>query len=506
MNFKISKEPIEKVRADIIVLLCHQKTKDKDDKGIAVLDKGDGGLEIDKILGGAISKIIKDESFRGEAGSLKFIHTYEKIASKGILLVGIGKPSEFTTDISRRIGGEIAKCANKVKATTVAGVVSTDSIKGFAARERVEAFIEGVILGSYKFERYKDKNDVETNTLKDIIFITKGSSSKIEEIIQKSQVVAENVNLARDLGNTPSNDLTPASLATIAKDIAAKNKMKCVVLGPKEIKEEKMNLLLAVNHASENEPRFVHASYKPAKKARSKIAIIGKGITFDSGGYNLKPGTHMYEMKNDMAGAAACVALMNIVGYLKPSVAIDFYMPITDNMIDAKGEVPGNIIKSRSGKTVEIISIDAEGRLILADAISYALENEPDYIIDIATLTGGVLYALGEIYTAIVGNDQKLVDKYLKAANEAGEPAWPFPLTKEYKKGFTEGPADLRNQGKTRASVIEGAIFISEFVGSTKWLHLDIAESSWCDEEKDYVSKGSTGATIRTLTKLLLSI
>jgi leucyl aminopeptidase len=414
--------------------------------------------------------------------------------------------NEYTPDISRRIGAEVTKYANKIKATTVAGVVRPTPISRYPAVQRVEAFVEGIVLGSYKFERYKDKKDVEANTLKEIIFVMNGNGAKIEDAAQRSRIIAENVNFARDLGNIPSNDLTPSDLAAIAKDIASKNKMRCVVLGPKEIKEERMNLLLAVNHASENEPRFVHASYRPAKKTKTKVAIIGKGITFDSGGYNLKPGSYMYDMKNDMAGAAACIALMNIIGSLKPNVAIDFYMPMTDNMIDAKGEVPGNIIKSRNGKTVEIISADAEGRLILADAISYALDNKPDYIVDIATLTGGVLYALGEIYTAVLGNNQKLVDKYLKAAMEANEPAWQLPLVKEYKKSLAEGPADLKNQGKSRASAIEGALFLAEFVGETKWVHLDIAESAWCDEEKDYIQKGSTGATIRTLARLLGSI
>lgn len=506
MQFKFSTEALEKIEADVVAVLCQQKTKDKDDKGIAVLQSSDGGTGLDKLFGGLISKIIGDEAFRGETGATKLIHTCGKIPAKAILLVGIGKSSELTLDCFRKVGAKIAAAVNEMKAVSVAGIVQPEAIKSLASHDRLEALVEGFILGSYKFETYKNKKDVEPNTLKEIIFIANGGHTKLNEAVERGKLIADGVNLVRDLVNLPAKDLTPDDLAKKAAEVAKDCRLACKILGPAEIKHEKMELFLAVNRGSHNEPRFIHLGYKPSGKPKAKVALIGKGITFDSGGYDLKPGRHMLDMKTDMAGAATCIAVMKIISALKPNVSVDAYIPATDNMIGAKAEVPGNIIRGRGGKTVEIVSTDAEGRLILADAISYATDNKPDYLIDIATLTGGVLYALGEIYTAVLGNDQKLIDKYLAASKIEAEPTWQLPLAKEYKKGLTEGPADLKNVAKTRADTIAGALFLEEFVGETKWAHLDIAESARAEEDRDYTPRGGTGATVRTLVRLLTSL
>ncbi|MBI2974943.1 MAG: leucyl aminopeptidase, partial [Deltaproteobacteria bacterium] len=500
MQIKFGHEALEKIKSDIVVALATQKTKGKDDKGIAVLQKSDGGIALDKALGGLISKIIAEEKFRGETASFRIIYSQGRIPAKMILLMGLGKTDEFSNDVLRKIGAKIASVANDFKAKNVAGLIQPESIKGLQPYSRIQALVEGFILGSYKFEQYKDKKDIEPDAFSESIFVFKGNPAaqqKIRTAIDRALLTADGVNMVRDLVNMPPKDLTPDALAKKAKEVASAAKLGCKILGPKEIKEEKMGLLLAVAKGSEHEPRFIHLSYRPSKKAKKKIALVGKGVTFDSGGYDLKPSKHMLAMKNDMAGAATCIAVMKIISALKSEIEIDAYMPATDNMIDAKAEVPGNIIKSRRGKTVEISNTDAEGRLILADAIDYALERKPDYIIDIATLTGGVLYALGEIYTAVLGNDQKLIEKYIKAANETNEPAWNLPLVKEYKKGFFGGPADISNVSKTFASTISGALFIEEFVKDTKWLHLDIAESAWAEEERAYTPKGGTGGTVR---------
>ena len=264
-----------------------------------------------------------------------------------------------------------------------------------------------------------------------------------------------------------------------------------------------MNLISAVSRGSLNPPRFIHIRYKPAKKTNKSMAIVGKGVTFDSGGYNLKPSRHIENMKADMGGAAAVLGLMKILPVIKPNVVVDAYIPASENMIDGEAHKPGDVIKSRSGKTVEILNTDAEGRLLLADAIDYAIAKKPDILIDLATLTGGVRYALGEIYTAILGNDQKLIDNILAASKEAGEPMWQLPLEKEYLKGFKESIADMSNTGKSFASTINGALFLNEFVGKTKWGHLDIAEAAWSDDARGYRSKGGTGAGVQTLVKFL---
>ncbi|MBI2091516.1 MAG: leucyl aminopeptidase [Deltaproteobacteria bacterium] len=496
MQIKFGHEALEKIKSDIVVALATQKTKGKDDKGIAVLQKSDGGIALDKALGGLISKIIAEEKFRGETASFRIIYSQGRIPAKMILLMGLGKTDEFSNDVLRKIGAKIASVANDFKAKNVAGLIQPESIKGLQPYSRIQALVEGFILGSYKFEQYKDKKDIEPDAFSESIFVFKGNPAAQQKI---------RAALDRAVRCGSEQEQIDDALAKKAKEVASAAKLGCKILGPKEIKEEKMGLLLAVAKGSEHEPRFIHLSYRPSKKAKKKIALVGKGVTFDSGGYDLKPSKHMLAMKNDMAGAATCIAVMKIISALKSEIEIDAYMPATDNMIDAKAEVPGNIIKSRRGKTVEISNTDAEGRLILADAIDYALERKPDYIIDIATLTGGVLYALGEIYTAVLGNDQKLIEKYIKAANETNEPAWNLPLVKEYKKGFFGGPADISNVSKTFASTISGALFIEEFVKDTKWLHLDIAESAWAEEERAYTPKGGTGGTVRSLVNFLMS-
>lgn len=505
MQFKFSNEPLEKIKTDLVVILCPQKKKNKDDKGTAVLQKSDYGVNLDEYLGGLISKIITEEKFHGDSDSHKLLYSFGKIPARAILLIGIGEMKDFNLDVPRKAGAAVVKAANSISAHSATLVVQPENLKGFDPAVRVQAFAEGIILGGYKFERYKDKKNIEPDTLKEVILITNKGQAKLGTAVKRGTVIAEGVNMVRDLVNLPAKDLTPELLAKKAKDIAVKENLNCKILGPKEIEKEKMGLFLAVSAGSKNEPRFIHLAYKPAKKAKARAALIGKGVTFDTGGYDIKPGNGMLHMKDDMAGAAVCMAVIKIISELKLPIAIDVYIPATDNVIDGASEVPGNIVRARNGKTVEIISTDAEGRLILADAITYALEKKPDFIIDAATLTGHVLYSLGEIYTAVLGNNQKLADKYLSASKEENEPAWQLPLVAEYKKGMKDGIADLKNIGKSKAGTIVGALFLEEFVGKTKWLHLDIAESSWTEEDRDYTPKGGTGATIRSLVNMLAS-
>jgi len=503
MKFTYTHESVLKIKSDILVIPCWQKIdeKNKDDKGIAVISKG-SGHDIDKLMGGLLSKIIKDEKFSGETADYRIVYTGGKIPAKAVILAGYGKLKDYTMEISRKVGAKVTEVAEKIKAKSLSATVWPEKVNGLTSAQRVTAFIEGLLLGSYRFEIYKDKKDREKKTLNELILSVKSERQKIEAAINKAIIISENVMLARDMVNTPAKDMTPEDVAKKGREIAKKHGLACTVWGKKEISREKMGLLLAVAKGSENEPKFVHIRYKPGK-SKTKIALIGKGVTFDSGGYELKPGRHMLNMKEDMAGAATCLAVLNIAAELKLPVEIDLYIPATDNMIDAKAEVPGNVVRSRNGKTVEIISTDSEGRLVLADAIAFSLEKKPDYIIDVATLTGGVLYALGELYTAVLGNDQKFIDRYLKAAKEEEEPAWQLPLAKEYKKGLTDGIADLKNSAKTHADTIAGALFLHEFVGKTKWIHLDIAETSWASEDRDYVQLGGTGATVRSIVKLI---
>lgn len=501
LDYKIVKEDVADIKADILLIACREQTGDE--KGPGTLLKEDGGAIIDKKLGGFISSIIREENFRGEKAAYKIIHTSGRIGAKKIILMGIGKLSEFTLDTLRQIGAKTASVANEHKARSVAIVLQRENIASLAPRDRIQAFVEGMVLGSYEFNRYKGKKERDEKTLGMIFVAFKGVSAPILASIRVGKEIAEAICYARDLVNMPGADMTPEKLAKEAADISQKAGLKYDILKEGELKKERMNLILAVSKGSANPPRLIHMRYSPAKKPLKRIAIIGKGITFDSGGYNLKPTRHIETMKNDMSGAAAVLAVMKLLPAVKPKAEIDAYIPAAENMIGGNATRPGDIIVSRSGKSVEITNTDAEGRLILADAIDYAIERSPDIIIDLATLTGGVFHSLGEIYTAILGNNQKLVDNLIKVSKDAGEPTWQLPLEKEYLNGFKEGIADLNNTGKTAAQTIAGALFLEQFVRKIKWAHLDIAASAWYNEEKNYRKKGGTGAGIQTLVRFL---
>ena len=504
LEIKFTREEISRVKTDIVVILCRQIPGDEKKPGHLL--KEDGGQRINRLLDGELEEIIKEELFTGELGKYKFIQTGGRIAAKNILLIGMGKTDDFTIDILRIIGKEMAAAASEISAKSITGTLQSGKIGKYKPEERIEAIAQGMVMGTYRFDLYKDKKNRDKQTLKSLFVYYDKNPNRVKEAALTGIALGEAINSARDLVNMAADDLTPSKLASEAIKISKKSGITCRVLDEKALKREKMNLLLAVSRGAKNPPRLIHIHYKPKGKAKARIAIIGKGITFDSGGYHLKPTQHIENMKSDMGGAASVLGIASLLRTIKPKVEIDAIIPAAENMIDANAIKPGDVVKSRSGKTVEIQNTDAEGRLILADAIDYAKGKKPDIIIDLATLTGHVRYSLGEIYTAILGNDQKLIDKILAVSKEAGEPSWQLPLEKEYLKGLTEGIADLNNNGKSKAGTIVGALFLAEFVDKTKWVHLDIACSSWHDEEYKYHPKGGSGAGIVTLIKFLEQI
>lgn len=499
---KIIKENLSKVKTDLAVIECEYISNSK--KLPAKLMKNDGGIDLDKNFHGIVKKIITEELFTGALAKTKLIHTNSKTGPKRILVIGIGKLDDFSLDTMRIVGAKIAKYANEIKAKDICGMLENKNIKGLSPEKRIQALIEGMNLGNYEFTKYKNKKHLEKKTFETVKIIFQGNPNKINQGIKLGTKISEAMNYAKDLINATGYDVTPAYLANEAKKIAKENNLKCKIFDERGLKKQRMNLLLAVAQGALNPARLIHLTYKPKTKPKATITIVGKGVTFDSGGYNLKPSRHIEDMKHDMSGAAAVLGLMKIVKEIKPNLEIHALIPAAENMIDGKAHKPGDIIESRSGKTVEIINTDAEGRLLLADAFDYALEQKPDIIIDLATLTGHVLYGLGEIYTAILGNDQKLIDKIITAAKAGGEPTWQLPLEKEYLKGLKAGIADLNNNGKSLAGTIVASLFLHEFIGKTKWAHLDIACSAWYNEEKHYRSKGATGAGIQTLVNFLM--
>ena len=506
MKFKIAKGAPEAFKADVIVIACFEKEKKEGEKPKpAQLMKEDGGLTIDRKLKGGISKLMAHEEFTGSEGKSKLIFTAGLVPARYALLVGLGQKKSFNLDSLRKAGSAIAKAANDVKANSVAAVFQREPLNEIGVPSRMQAVTEGMILGSYVFDKYKKEEDRKKQTLENCYFIAAGNKSVFEKAVSAGEAIAHATNFARDLGNTPSADMTPSILAGVAKEIGNRNRLSVGVMGLKEIRAEKMEAFLSVAKGSSEPPVFIHMQYKPAKKARARVAIIGKGITFDSGGISIKPAKGMDQMKDDMAGAAAVIAIMKAVASLKPQVSVDAYIPACENMPAGNATKPGDVVRARNGKTIEIISTDAEGRMILADALSFASDKKPDYLIDVATLTGACVYAVGEKYAAILGNDQRLIDKLKRDGEKAGEPLWQLPLEKEYKKGLKKGIADLKNIGSSKADTINGALFLQEFVGDTKWAHIDIASTSWSDEDLPYAPKGSTGAGVRILINFLVN-
>ncbi len=506
MDFILSKEKPERIACDLFAIACFEEPKDKKEKvPPAKLMKEDGGQVLDRALAGEISRMIQAGSFTGGAGKTKLLYTGRRIPARHILLVGLGKKREATLATLRNAAAKIAKAADELKITSAALVLANMPFVGAKPPQRLKAIVEGMELGRYSFEIYKTKEDRTERTLKSIHVLSSKTDGALTKSIEMGQHTASSTILARDMSNAPGNDMTPSILARFARDVAENGKLEYHEMGPAEIRKERMEAFLAVAQGSAQPPVFIHLRYKPKGGSKKTIALVGKGVTFDSGGISIKPVRGMEQMKDDMGGAAAVIGVMRAIAELKPRVTVDAYIAATENMPDGKAIKPGDIVTARNGKTIELITTDAEGRMILADALSFAVDKKPHYVIDLATLTGSCLYAVGEKYAAIMGNDRKLIDKLKRAGDEAGEPVWQLPLEKDYIKGLTTGPADLKNIGTSKADTINAGLFLSHFVGDVPWAHLDIASTAWASEATDLSPKGATGAGVRILVQFLMN-
>jgi leucyl aminopeptidase len=510
MKFTVIRASAQSFKTDLVAIGLFERPdegkKGKEGKKKHALIKHiDGGLDLDKALAGEISKQIAAENFTGAKETHRLLFTAGRIPARFVLLIGLGPRKDCNLSVLREFGAQLTRASGEVGAESAAVVLERGTVEEMAPQARARAVAEGMVLGSYKFEKYKTEKEDDRPELGRMHFLYHGNAKPVKEAIDEGAIVAEAQNLARDLVNAPGNDLTPRGVASKAKAIAKSTGLSCTVLGPDAIKRERMGGMLAVSRGSAEPPAFIVMKYKPKGRSSGHVALIGKGITFDAGGISLKPPRNMDQMKSDMAGAAAVIASMQAIARLKPKVQVSAYVPASENMPDGKAVKPGDIIKMRNGKTVEIISTDAEGRLVLADALTYATARKPDVIVDLATLTGGAVYCCGELYTLVMSEEQKLIDRLRRSAEAVGEPMWQLPIVEEYKKGYTSGIADLNNVGKSKAQTINGAIFLREFAGDATWAHLDIAASSWTDEQLPTSPKGGTGVPVRTLVDFVCS-
>ncbi|MBZ5670870.1 MAG: leucyl aminopeptidase [Acidobacteriia bacterium] len=438
----------------------------------------------------------------GKAFECTLIHLPAGIAASKLLIVGAGKREKFSERQLRHVVG------TAVRNLRARGVRDLAWILGEAEPRTVQAVVEGALLADYDADRYRTERNGEKR-IDRFELATGGEAlpSEAKDALERGRIIAEAQNFTRDLVNEPSNRMTPTLLAACAEAMAVRCGLVCQVLGPAEIQALKMGAFWAVAQGSEEPARLIVVSYLPdGAPEQPVVGLVGKGITFDTGGISIKPSENMHEMKTDMAGGATMLGVMQVVAQLKPRIRVIALVPATENMPSGKAYKPGDVITSMSGKTIEILNTDAEGRLVLGDALTYAKQLGCTVLIDAATLTGAVAIALGNITTGVFGWNQDWVNRVLAAARVAGEKMWQLPVDDDYRELYKSTIADLANTGGRHGGAITAAMFVGEFAGDTPWVHLDIAGTRWANEEKPYRAKGPTGHGVRTLVELLTNL
>ena len=469
------------------------------------MERPDGAAAaVDKVLDGAISSLISRGEARGKFEEISVVHTFGKLPARIVAVVGLGKREDLDVDKIRRMTGQFCRALRKLNCRRVATIVHGSGVGGIGLEASAEAVTEGAVLGLYRFTKYKrpDYDDIEEML---IVAKEREEVATIESAVRKAKTVALATNLARDMVNEPANYMTPSRMAEIAMELAGKYDLKFKVFDREDMETMGMGALLGVARGSNQPPRLITLTYKGDEHSEQGLGFLGKGITFDSGGISIKPSEGMEDMKADMAGAAAVMTALVAIGQLKPKINVTGIIPATENLPSGTALKPGDILKAMNGKTIEVISTDAEGRLILADALSYAVKQGLSPLIDLATLTGACRVALGLLYSGAFGNDQNLVDKVLKAAQRTGERMWQMPMPEEYKEHIKSDVADIKNTGDRYGGAISAALFLAEFVDNTPWVHLDIAGPRLSTKESGYMVKGATGFGVRTLVELALN-
>lgn len=445
---------------------------------------------------------LKAGDFKGKDGEVLVFYS-SLVPEKRVALVGLGDKDTITPETLRRSFAALTKACHARKVTTLHLLLP--QIAGMQETDRVRGTLEGLLLANYAFTKHKKdslKDNPPTLIQKTVLI---GAEKGVLEQAKKLKAISEGVYLARDLTNTNADELSPPQLAHLAQTWAKQSAgLKATIFDKKRIEKEKMGLLLAVNRGSHIDPRFIILEYKGNPKSKDHTVLVGKGITYDTGGLNLKVGDGMLTMRCDMGGAAAVLVAVKVAAELKLPVNVTAVVPATENMVSSESFKPGDVYESYAGKTVEIGNTDAEGRLVLADALAYAEKNlKPTRLIDLATLTGGIDIALGNEATGLMSNDDALADLLITAGSQTFERLWRLPLFEEYKDGLKSDVADMRNVATRAASSIIGAMFLKAFIKDTPWAHLDIASTAFLSEAKRYHPKLATGVGVRLLVEFL---
>ena len=479
-----------------------------------VTEPGGATGAVDRALGGAIRDLVATGDARGKMNETVVFHPRGAIPAPRVIVVGLGSPAEFRLDAVRQAAAAAARAARQAGARSVASIVHGGGVGGLALADAAQAVVEGTILGLYRYPAPGTLPREDFDREVDALTLVEFDAAKLPEVergARGGQAIAEATCLARDLANQPANLLTPTALAEVAQRIAGDHRMGCQVLGREQMAELKMEALLSVARGASQPPRFIVLEHNPTgDDTVPPVVLVGKGITFDSGGISIKPASGMEEMRSDMAGAAAVLATMQAVGAMELPRRVVAIVPATENMPGSDASHPGDVVTAMNGVSIEIINTDAEGRLILADALAYARRYDPAAVVDVATLTGGMVMALGYRMTGVFANDDGLWGAVRDAGVAAGEPMWRMPLDPVYNAQIRSPFADLRNTGGRPGSAVTAACFLSRFVGDHAWAHLDIAGTNWWEADitytrKPYYVRGNTGVGVGTLAGVLRS-
>ncbi len=457
---------------------------------------------IDRALGGAIARLMKRGDFVARAGATLVLYPEGKIRPERLVLAGFGKRSDLTVDRARLVAGKAATAARTAGARDL--VIGTEGI-GIDPELLGQAITEGTVLGLYRFLAYKtndDKNGKHDIGVCTIVTEASSRTTKFQEGVRTGEIIAASASMARDMVSTPSADMTPAVIARIARDVARKHRLRVKVLERADMRKLGMGALLGVASGSVQPPKFIILEYRGGGK-KPWIALVGKTITFDSGGISIKPPENMDRMKDDMSGGAAVLGAIRNASALRLPLNVVALLPATENMPSGSAYKPGDVLRTLSGQTIEILNTDAEGRLILSDALAYACRYKLAAIVDIATLTGACRIALGQEASGMLGNDDKLKRLVREAGEKAGERVWELPLWEGYCDLIKSDIADMKNTGGREGGVITAACLLSKFVDNHPWVHIDIAATAWTDKDRAYTPKGATGIGCRLLTQFL---
>jgi leucyl aminopeptidase len=458
---------------------------------------------VDQALGGMITRLVKRGDFKAKPGSVHLLYPAGLIAPERLLLAGLGKRADFTLNRLRQAAGKAAPSLRAAGAMDVTFLI--DGFDRSNQDEHGQAVAEGSMLGLYRFLKYKTRE--ENGREKDIQRITllAETASVVKPLLKGAktgEVIAESTAMVRDMVNSPSADMTPAVVAAKAREIARQFSLRIEVLDRRQMVKLGMGALLGVSSGSAQPPKFIIVEYRRGGR-KPFIALVGKTITFDSGGISIKPAENLDRMKDDMSGGAAVLGAIRTAAALKLPLNIVGLLPATENMPSGSAYKPGDVLRTLSGQTIEIINTDAEGRLILSDALAYACRYKPAVIVDIATLTGACTIALGQEAIGMLGTDVKFKQMMREAGTATGERVWELPLWEEYYDQIKSDIADMKNTGGRAGGVITAAALLSKFVQNYPWLHLDIAGTAWSDKDRPYTPKGATGIGMRLFTEFL---